>query len=77
MHAPGTAADGDGLPIRGVGKLSRLRSLPHMWRRDVRAHDLTAMTLYYGPYNIILTSAYHLQHKTGQPALPHEVHYGF
>ncbi|EYB81453.1 hypothetical protein Y032_0384g416 [Ancylostoma ceylanicum] len=49
MHAPSTAADGDDLPSHSVGRLSRVRSSPHMWRRDVQAPDLTAMTLHYGP----------------------------
>ncbi|EYC19245.1 hypothetical protein Y032_0025g1264 [Ancylostoma ceylanicum] len=40
LHAPSTAADLDDLLPHSVG-----RSSPHLWRRDVQAHDLTTMAL--------------------------------
>ncbi|EYB81820.1 hypothetical protein Y032_0373g173 [Ancylostoma ceylanicum] len=48
-QAPSTAANGDDLLYNSAGRSSQVRSPPQMWRRDVQAHHLTAMTLYYGP----------------------------
>ncbi|EYC17576.1 hypothetical protein Y032_0030g2147 [Ancylostoma ceylanicum] len=48
-HAPSTARNDDDLLSHSVGKSSHVQSSPPMWRRDVQAHHLTAMTLYYGP----------------------------
>ncbi|EYC11655.1 hypothetical protein Y032_0050g2027 [Ancylostoma ceylanicum] len=49
MHAPSTVTAGNDLLFHSAGRSSHVRSSPKMWRRDVQAPDLTAMTLYYGP----------------------------
>ncbi|EYB81400.1 hypothetical protein Y032_0384g396 [Ancylostoma ceylanicum] len=49
-HAPSTAGNGDDILSHSVRRSSHVQSSPHMWRRDVQAHHLTTMTLYYGPW---------------------------